>query len=86
MSRYPFASSNACGTIGFMSDHRVRLNDRELALVVAALRARIAGLGEERANEVAKLANRLSEGKPGNPTWILQEPDYHDLEVTYGGH
>ena len=50
----------------------MRLDDDELALVVSALRARIAGVGAERGIQLDKLATRLSEGKRGNPAWIFQ--------------
>lgn len=50
----------------------MRLDDRELALVVAALRARMAGVGAATSAEIDKLATRLSEGKRGNPVWIFQ--------------
>jgi hypothetical protein len=55
-----------------VNDHRVRLNDDELALVVSALVARRAGVSAERAAQLDKLATRLSEGKRGNPNWIFQ--------------
>lgn len=53
-----------------MAEHRVRLDDRELDLVVAALRARRSGLSAGTAAEVAALATRLAERTPGNPVWI----------------
>jgi hypothetical protein len=59
------------GTIGAMSDHRVRLDDEELALVVGALRARIPGVGRARSEQLARLADRLDEGKRGNPRWLF---------------
>jgi len=54
-----------------MKDHRVRLNDRELELVITALRARIAGVGADMGRECQRLAERLNEGAQGNPDWIL---------------
>ena len=59
------------GTIDVMSDHRVRLDDRELGLIVSALWARRRGVSAARARELERLAERLSEGKRGNPSWIL---------------
>lgn len=51
-----------------MQAHRVRLNDRELDLIVSALRARSAGVSDVRAAEIDRLAERLAEGGPGNPS------------------
>jgi hypothetical protein len=54
-----------------MTDHRVRLDDEELQLVVSSLRARAAGLGFQRKLHVLRLADRLDIGQPGNPNWHL---------------
>lgn len=55
-----------------MKDHRVRLDDHELALVVSALKARAAGLhSEDNRRAVKRLAERLEECSPGNPWMIL---------------
>jgi hypothetical protein len=59
------------GTIVLMRSHRIRLTDEELAVVVSALRARVAGLSTKRGRAVAQLATRLAECTPGNPYWIL---------------
>jgi hypothetical protein len=54
-----------------MADHRVRLDDDERDLVVSALRARIRGVGPKTAAKLARLAERIAEGRPGNPNMIL---------------
>lgn len=59
------------GTIGGVSDHRVRLNDAEVVLIVSALRARAAALRGKRRHDTLRLAERLEEMAPGNPTWRL---------------
>jgi len=56
-----------------MADHRIRLTDEDIALIVAALRARAAMTRGMRAHRVARLADRLGEGMRGNPKWILDE-------------
>jgi hypothetical protein len=56
-----------------MSDHRVRLTDDDLALIVSALRARAAMTRGPRRHRVERLAARLAEGVRGNPKWILDE-------------
>jgi hypothetical protein len=50
-----------------MTDHRVRLTDADLDLVVAALRARAAGVGLDTALRCLNLAMRLDERHAGNP-------------------
>lgn len=58
-----------------MKDHRIRLDDRELELVISALRARVAGVGADTGRECQRLADRLIERAQGNPDWILgREP------------
>jgi len=52
-------------------EHRIRLSDHEIELVVSALRARENGVSDARAAELEKLAQRLAEGVRGNPNWIL---------------
>jgi hypothetical protein len=56
-----------------MTDHRVRLSDEDLALIVAALRARAAMAGPIRRHRIERLATRLAEGVRGNPKWIHDE-------------
>jgi len=54
-----------------MEGHRIRLSDREVELIVSALRARENGVSDARARELERLAQRLAEGVRGNPNWIL---------------
>lgn len=56
-----------------MSDHRIRLSDEDIGLIVSALRARLAMAGPMRAHRIERLADRLAEGRPGNPKWRLDE-------------
>ena len=50
-----------------MPDHRIRLNDEDLDLVVAALYARAAALSPKSRQRVLRLAERLAECAPGSP-------------------
>lgn len=61
------------GTIVPVKDHRVRLTDDDLALIVAALKSRAAMTRGHRRHRVERLAARLSEGSRGNPKWVLDE-------------
>jgi hypothetical protein len=56
-----------------MADHRIRLTDEDLALIVAALRARAAMTRGLRRHRVERLAERLLELAPGNPKWRIEE-------------
>jgi hypothetical protein len=56
-----------------MSDHRIRLTDDDITLIVAALRARAAMAGPMRAHRITRLADRLSGAGPGNPKWRIDE-------------
>jgi hypothetical protein len=56
-----------------MADHRVRLADGDVELIIAALRARAAMAGPMRAHRITRLAGRLGEGGRGNPKWRLGE-------------
>lgn len=51
----------------------MRLTDEDLALIVAALRARLAMAGPMRAHRIERLADRLFEMTPGNPKWRIDE-------------
>jgi hypothetical protein len=51
----------------------VRLSDDDVALIVAALRARAAMAGPMRRHRIERLADRLAEGGRGNPKWRLDE-------------
>jgi len=54
-----------------MSDHRVRLTDEDIALIIAALRARAAMARGPRAHRIWRLADRLGEMHRGNPKWMI---------------
>jgi hypothetical protein len=56
-----------------MSDHRVRLTDEDVALIVAALRARAGMTTGWRRHRILRLAERMAEGTRGNPKWIHDE-------------
>jgi len=56
-----------------VSDHRIRLSNDDIALIVAALRARAAMTRGMRRHRVERLAVRLAQATPGNPKWILDE-------------
>lgn len=58
------------GTIVLMADRRVRLSDEDTGLIVAALRARAAMTRGMRRHRLERLAERLAEGRPGNPKWV----------------
>jgi len=60
----------AFGTIDAVKQHRIRLTDDELGIVVSSLRARLAMSGAVRGVAIRKLIDRLSECTPGNPNWI----------------
>ena len=53
-----------------MSDHRIRMTDKDIALVLAALRARRAMSTGLREHRIDRLIERLGEGVRGNPRWI----------------
>lgn len=69
----PLPSAEPYGTIGPVSDHRIRLGDEDIELIVAALRARAAMAGPMRRHRIERLADRLAEGTRGNPKWRLDE-------------
>jgi hypothetical protein len=54
-----------------MTDHRVRLTDDDIALIVAALRSRAAMTRGARRHRVERLAARLAESSRGNPKLTL---------------
>lgn len=56
-----------------MPDHRIRLSDEDISLVVSALKARAAMTRGLRRHRIERLAERLSEGHRGNPKWLLDE-------------
>lgn len=69
-----------------MSDHRIRLTDEDLALIVSALRARAAMAGAIRRHRIDRLAVRIEQGLRGNPKWRFDaysqthEEDLEDAE------
>lgn len=65
-----------------MADHRVRLSDDDVALIVSALRARAAMTRGLRAHRVTRLAERLAEGGRGNPKLRLgKEAQTHEEDL-----
>ena len=54
-----------------MREHRIRLNDEDIALIVAALTARAGMARGARLHRVNRLVARLSECQRGNPQWLL---------------
>jgi hypothetical protein len=56
-----------------VTDHRIRLSDEDISLVVSALKARAAMTRGLRRHRIERLAERLSEGRRGNPKWLLDE-------------
>lgn len=69
----PIVLSHAYGTIVPMADHRIRLSDEDIALVLASLRARRRMTSGLREHRVDRLIARLSEGSRGNPKWLIDE-------------
>lgn len=69
-------------------DHRIRLSDDDLGLIVASLRARAAMAGPVRKHRIERLATRLAGGSRGNPKFSLgeyeqtHEDELDDLEET----
>ncbi len=57
-----------------MGDHRIRLTEADIELVVGALAARRAGVGRDRQRHIEALIARLSDGGSGNPRWRLSAP------------
>ena len=55
-----------------MSEHRLRLTDEDLDLIVAALRSRMAMTRGPRRHRVARLVERLADIGRGNPKWRLE--------------
>ncbi len=56
-----------------MKESRPRLTTRDLALILAALRARAAMSGPMRRHQIERLAERLGENVRGNPKWLHSE-------------
>src|SRR5512133_1394236 len=66
----PLHSAVIYGTIASMKYSRPRLTEDEVALILAALRARAAMSGPMRRHKIERLAERLGENVRGNPKWI----------------
>jgi hypothetical protein len=56
-----------------MAEKRVRLSEDDIDLIVSALRARAAMTRGLRRHRVERLAERLADGRKGNPKWRLDE-------------
>jgi hypothetical protein len=56
-----------------MAEHRIRLDDEDIALIVAALRSRAGMTRGKRRHRCLRLISRLNELRPGNPQWLLDE-------------
>jgi hypothetical protein len=66
-----------------MADHRVRLSDEDIALIVSALKARSAMTRDLRRHRVHRLIVRLSECGRGNPKFmfgVYEQSHEEDLE------
>lgn len=70
---YRLRPGGAYGTIGLVTDRRIRLSTEDIALIVASLRSRAAMTRGVRRHRTERLATRLAEGQRGNPKWILDE-------------
>lgn len=55
-----------------MSEHRLRLTNDDLDLIVSALRARMAMTSGARRHRAERLAERLADIGRGNPKWRLE--------------
>jgi hypothetical protein len=67
-----------------MKDHRVRLNDEDLALILAALRSRRAMTRGPRGHRVDRLVARLAEMTRGNPKFSLgEEEQTHEEDLDF---
>lgn len=68
-----------------MGDHRIRLSDEDVALIIRGLRCRAAMTRGLRKHHVERLAARLAECVPGNPKWVLDElSQTHEDELDEG--
>lgn len=55
------------------ADRRLRLSEADVELIVAALRSRAAMTKGKRRHRTLRLAERLADGRKGNPKWRLGE-------------
>ena len=67
------AASGHNGTIGPVTDKRIRLSTEDTELIVAALRARAAMTTGMRRHRIERLMVRLAEGSRGNPKLMFGE-------------
>ena len=78
----PIVLAMAYGTIVGMTDHRIRLTDDDVALIVSALRARAAMTSGARRHRIERLVARLAENSRGNPKFSLGEYEQtHEDEI-----
>lgn len=56
-----------------LGERRLRLSDDDVGLIVAALRSRAAMTRGLRRHRIDRLAERLADGRKGNPKWRLDE-------------
>lgn len=79
---FPLTPAEPNGTIGLMSDKRIRLSEDDIALIVSALRARAAMTRSLRRHRLERLVARLAEGGRGNPKFKLGEQEQtHEDEL-----
>lgn len=65
-------------------DHRIRLTDEDIVLIVAALRARRAMSRAAREHRIDRLIERLADLARGNPKWRLdEEGQTHEEELDF---
>lgn len=73
------------GTIGSVTDKRIRLSQDDIDLLVAALKSRAAMTKGLRRHRIERLAERLADGRKGNPKWRLDEVGQtHEDELDVG--
>jgi hypothetical protein len=56
-----------------MAEHRIRLSDEDIAILLRGLSARAAMTKGLRRHRIERLAGRLAECSPGNPKFTLGE-------------
>lgn len=56
-----------------LGERRLRLSGDDVGLIVAALRSRAAMTRGLRRHRIDRLAERLADGRKGNPKWRLDE-------------
>lgn len=64
------------------ADRRLRLSEADVDLIVAALRSRAAMTRGLRRHRTLRLAERLADGRTGNPRWRLgEETQTHEEDL-----